>query len=125
MASINKAILVGRVGRDPECKHMTDGTMICSFSLATSEKYKDKETTEWHNISAFGKLAEICQQYVAKGSLLYVEGKIQTKKWQDKDGKDRYTTSIKSDQMRMLSSKDQGTYTNESVPVEVSDGIPF
>lgn len=111
MSSINKAILVGRIGKDPEMRYMPNGNAVCTMSLATSESWKDKqsgerkEATEWHRISMFDKLAEIAGQYLTKGALVYVEGKIVTRKWQDKDGKDVYTTEIRVDQMKMLGSK--------------------
>lgn len=114
MSSINKAILVGRVGKDPECRYTASGDAVCNLSLATSESWKDKSTgekkeaTEWHRISFFGKLAEIASEYVKKGSLLYIEGRIKTRKWQDKDGQDRYTTEIQADTMKMLGGKPDG-----------------
>lgn len=97
---INKAILLGNLGNKPELKYSSNGSAICSLSVATSESWKDKNTgeskttTEWHKVSVFGKLAEIAGQYLDKGSKVYIEGKIQTRKWQDKEGKDRYTTEI-------------------------------
>lgn len=114
MASVNKAIIIGHLGRDPESRYLPSGEAVCNFSVATSESWKDKTTgekkelTEWHRISAFGKLAEICGEYLKKGSQVYVEGRIQTRKWQDKDGQDRYTTEIRADQMRMLGGKPDG-----------------
>ena len=110
MASVNKVILIGNVGRDPEVKYSADGNAIANLSLATSEQWKDKsgtkqEKTEWHRVSFFGKLAEIVGEYVKKGSQVYVEGRLQTRKWQDKDGQDRYTTEIVADRMQMLGSR--------------------
>ena len=110
MSSVNKVILIGRLGKDPETRYMTNGEAVTNFSIATSETWKDKsgdkqEKTEWHNITAYRKLAEIIAQYVKKGSLIYIEGKLQTRKWQDKEGKDRYTTEIIADQMQMLGGK--------------------
>lgn len=108
MASINKAILIGHLGKDPDSRFTATGDAVCTLSLATSESWKDKttgekkEATEWHRVTAFGKLAEICGQYLKKGSLVYIEGKIQTRKWQDKDGQDKYTTEIRADTMKML-----------------------
>lgn len=108
MASVNKVILIGALGNDPEMRYAANGNAIANFSVATSEQWKDKatgekkESTEWHRISAFGKLAEICGEYLKKGSQVYIEGKLQTRKWQDKDGQDRYTTEIIADTMRML-----------------------
>jgi len=111
MASLNKVILIGNLGKDPESRYLPNGDAVCNFSIATSETWKDKatgkkkEATEWHRCSTFGKLAEICGQYLKSGSQVYVEGRIQTRKWQDKEGQDRYTTEIKVDQMKMLGSK--------------------
>lgn len=97
--SINKVILVGRTGKDPEVRYLENGTVAANFTLATSEKYTDKagqkqEITEWHNVSVFGKLAEIVEKYVTKGTLLYIEGQIKTRSWDDKEGNKRYTTEI-------------------------------
>ena len=108
MASVNKAILIGNLGRDPELKSLPSGQPVANFPIATSEKWKDKSTgetkeqTEWHNIIMFGKLAEIAGQYLKKGSSVFVEGRLQTRKWQDKDGQDRYTTEIIANEMKML-----------------------
>lgn len=111
MASVNKAILIGSLGRDPEVRFMPNGEAVCNFSIATSENWKDKqgqkqEKTEWHNIVMYRKLAEIAGEYLKKGSPVYLEGRIQTRKWQDKEGNDRYTTEIIADQMQMLGKKD-------------------
>ena len=98
--SLNKALLIGRLGADPEIKQMVNGKSVARLSLATSQSWKDKNTgekkekTEWHRVSLFGKLAEIAGQYLDKGSKVYVEGKLQTRKWQDKSGADRYTTEV-------------------------------
>lgn len=106
--SVNKAIIVGRLGTDPELRYMPDGTAVANLSVATSETWKDKnsgerrEATEWHRISLFGKVAEIAGQYLRKGSEAYFEGRIQTRKWQDKDNQDRYTTEIRCDVLRLL-----------------------
>lgn len=114
MSGINKVILIGRVGRDPEIKTLSSGATIATFSLATSEKWTDKETgeknekTEWHRCTAWRKLAEIISQYVAKGSLIYVEGKLQTRSW-EKDGEKRYATEILVNNMQMLDSKREGS----------------
>lgn len=108
MASLNKVLLIGNLGRDPETRYMPSGGAVCNFSIATTERYTDKsgqkqEKTEWHNIVMYGKLAEIAQQYLKKGSSVYVEGRLQTRKWQDKNsGADRYSTEIIADQMQML-----------------------
>ena len=110
MASVNKVILVGNLGKDPESRFLPDGGAVCNFTMATTDKWKDKsgeqqERTEWHRISTFAKLAEICGEYLKKGSQVYVEGRLQTRKWQDKEGKDRYTTEIVADRMQMLGSR--------------------
>lgn len=127
MASVNKAILIGNLGKDPELRYMPNGDAVCSFSIATSEQWTDKasgekrEATEWHNIVAFRKLAEICGQYLAKGSQVYIEGRIKTEKWQDKEGNDRYTTKIYADNMKMLGGKRDGEQSaprSESAPAQ-------
>ena len=113
MASVNKVILVGNLGRDPEVRYMTSGEVVCNFSIATTDTWKDKngqkqERTEWHNIVMYRRLAEIAGEYLKKGAPVYLEGKLQTRKWQDKDGNDRYTTEIIADQMQMLGSRGDG-----------------
>ena len=111
MASVNKWIGIGNLGRDPETRYTSSGEAICNFSIACTETWKDKQTgerkemTEWVRISAFGKLAEICGQYLKKGSQVYVEGSLRTRKWTDKDGQERYTTEIRCDDMKMLGSR--------------------
>ena len=110
MASVNKVILIGNLGRDPETRYMPDGGAITNVSIATTETWKDKngdkqEKTEWHRVAFFGKLAEIAGEYLKKGSQVYVEGRLQTRKWQDKDGNDKYTTEIVADRMQMLGSR--------------------
>lgn len=108
MASVNKAILVGHLGKDPETRYMPNGDAITNATLATSESWKDKQTgekkeqTEWHRLVFYRKLAEIAGQYLRKGSLIYIEGSLKTRKWQDKDGQDRYTTEITVNEMTML-----------------------
>ncbi len=110
---INKVILVGNLGNDPEMKAMPNGNAVCNFSIATSESWKDKNTgqpqerTEWHRISSFGKLAEICGQYLKKGSKVYVEGKLKTHKWQDQSGQDKYSTEVEINEMQMLDKLEQ------------------
>ncbi len=112
--SVNKVILVGRLGKDPETRYMTNGEAVTNVTLATSENWKDKsgekqERTEWHNLVFYRRLAEVAGEYLRKGSQIYVEGKIQTRKWQDKEtGKDRYTTEIIVNEMQMLGSKAGG-----------------
>jgi len=113
MASVNKVILVGNVGRDPETRYMPSGDAIVNLSLATTDQWKDKngekqERTEWHRIVIFGKTAEIAGQYVRKGSQIYIEGRLQTRKWTDKEGQERYTTEIVADRMQMLGSRGGG-----------------
>jgi single-strand DNA-binding protein len=110
MASVNKVIIIGNLGRDPETRYMPDGAAITNISVATTDKWKDKngemqEKTEWHRVAFFGKLAEIAGEYLKKGSQVYVEGRLQTRKWQDKDGQDKYTTEIVANQMQMLGSR--------------------
>jgi single-strand DNA-binding protein len=114
---VNKVILVGRLGQDPEIRYTADGRPIANFSLATSETWRDKnsgeqrEKTEWHRVVVFGKLAEICGEYLSKGRQIYIEGKLQTRKWQGQDGQDRYTTEVVVDirgTMQMLGSRDNG-----------------
>jgi len=113
MASLNKAIIIGNLGKDPEVRFMPNGDAVCNFSIATTESYKDKngdkqEKTEWLNITMYRKLAEIAGKYLKKGSQVYLEGKITTRKWQDKEGNDRYTTEIVCDEMKMLGGKPEG-----------------
>lgn len=120
---INKVILIGNAGKDPEVRHLDSGITVASFSLATSETYKDKDgnkvtNTEWHNIVAWRKLAEIVEKYVKKGSSLYIEGKIKTRSYDDKDGVKKYVTEIFADQMQMLGSKQN----NESAEPEKTAG---
>lgn len=112
MASVNKVILVGNLGRDPEVRYMPNGEAVCNFSIATTENWKDKagvkqEKTEWHNIVMYRKLAEIAGEYLAKGRPVYIEGRLQTRKW-EKDGVTRYSTEIIADSMQMLGGKDGG-----------------
>ena len=108
--SVNKVILVGFVGKEPEFRAFADGTGVTNFSMATSEKYKDKagewkEITEWHRIGSFGKLSEIVNKFVTKGSQVYVEGKISTRKWKDANGVEKYSTEVKCDVLQLLGSK--------------------
>jgi single-strand DNA-binding protein len=111
MASVNKVILVGNLGRDPETKYMPDGAAITNVSIATSYQRTDKasgqktEETEWHRVVFFSRLAEIAGEYLKKGSQVYIEGRLRTRKWQDKEGQDRYTTEIVADSMQMLGSR--------------------
>jgi single-strand DNA-binding protein len=128
MASVNKAIIVGSLGKDPDIRYTADGSAIANISVATSESWKDKasgekkEQTEWHRVSFFGKLAEVCGQYLKKGSLVYIEGSIHTRKWKDKEGQDRYTTEIRGDKMQMLGGK--GGTREEPAEPEQHDNKP-
>lgn len=119
MASVNKVVLIGSLGKDPEVRFMPNGEAVCNFSIATSENWKDKagakqERTEWHNIVMYRKLAEIAGEYLKKGAPVYIEGKLQTRKWQTKEGQDRYTTEIIADQMQMLGSKAQSNDSGDT-----------
>jgi single-strand DNA-binding protein len=127
MASVNKVILVGNLGRDPEVRYMPNGEAVCNFSIATTDSWKDKngqkqERTEWHNIVMYRKLAEIAGEYLKKGRPVYVEGRLQTRKWQTKEGQDRYTTEIIADQMQMLGGRDSGGSSNASYDDMNQDG---
>lgn len=111
--SVNKVILIGRLGKDPETRYMTSGEAVTNVSLATSENFKDKsgekqERTEWHNLVFYRRLAEVAGEYLRKGSQVYIEGRIQTRKYQDKSGQDRYTTEIVVNEMTMLGGKPSG-----------------
>lgn len=114
MASLNRVTLIGNLGADPESRFAPSGDAICNIRLATTENWRDKatgerrEATEWHRVSFYGKLAEIAGQYLRKGSQVYVEGSLRTRKWTDNDGQDRYTTEIRADEMKMLGGKMEG-----------------
>src|SRR5512143_1801040 len=142
MASLNKVLLIGNLGKDPEVRYTSNGTAVASFSLATSERFKNKngeweERTEWHNITLWGRLAEIAGEYLAKGRTVFIEGRLQTRKWQDRDGRDRYTTEIVGDKMHVLAAKGEGARpsgarpdSQEAPPYEEpafnpDDDIPF
>jgi len=110
---LNKAMLIGNLGADPETRFTQDGTCVCNLRLATTEKYKNRngeqvEKTEWHRVVLWGRLGEIANQYLKKGARVYIEGKIETRKWQDRDGNDRYTTDIRANEMKMLGGGAQG-----------------
>ncbi len=140
MAGVNKAMIIGRLGRDPEVRYTQDGRAIANFSVATSEEWKDKgtgekrERTEWHRCVAFGRLGEICGEYLAKGKQVFVEGRLQTRSW-EKDGVTRYTTEIVAANMQMLDSKGSagggGSYSGQeasqgpATPGPADDDIPF
>ena len=131
---INKAILIGNLGADVECRYTQSGTAIANFNLATTESWvkdgKKEEKTEWHRIVAFSRLGEICGEYLKKGSRCYIEGRIQTRQWEDKDGNKRYTTEIVAREMKMLShSQNNGDrQQDESPPLpepSMGDDVPF
>lgn len=136
---INKAILIGNLGADPEVRYTQSGDAVASFRIATTETWKKQdgskeEQTEWHRIVAFKRLGEICGEYLSKGSRVYIEGRIQTRKWQDKDGAERYTTEIVAREMKMLSPKggggggNYGSQANEEPPFpepSMGDDVPF
>ena len=120
MPSVNKVILMGNLGRDPEVRFMPNGDAVCNFSIATTDSWKDKagerqEKTEWHNIVMYRRLAEIAGEYLKKGRPVYLEGRLQTRKWQTKEGQDRYTTEVIADSMQMLGGRD-GAPAQESQP---------
>ena len=113
MSSLNKVMLIGRLGQDPEVRYTQSNTAVATLNLATNERYKDsngeyQDKTEWHRVVAWGRTAEICQQYLTKGSMIYVEGPLQTREWEDKQGQKRYTTEVKALQMTMLDSRGSG-----------------
>lgn len=134
---VNKAIIIGNLGGDPEVRYTASGAAVANFTVATTEKWKGQdgnmqEQTEWHRIVAFARLGEICGEYLSKGSKVYIEGRIQTRKWEDKDGNSRYTTEIVAREMKMLDSKgaSSGTtnYGNQQPPVpepRMGEEVPF
>ena len=130
MASLNKVILIGNLGKDPETRYAPSGDAICNLVIATSEAWKDKntgekkESTEWHRVVFFGKLAEVAAQYLKKGAQVYVEGRMQTRKWQDKDGQDRYTTEIRGDEMKMLGRREGGSDAPQQRPAQSAPRQP-
>ena len=145
--SVNKVILIGNLGKDPEVRHLENGAVVANFSIATSENYKDRKTgekvsqTEWHNIVAWRGLAEIAEKYLKKGAKVYIEGKLKTRTWQDKDGNNRYSTEVITDNLTMLgstvesmaSSNQEKSTENESKPSpekefsspDENDDLPF
>lgn len=145
--SVNKVILIGNLGKDPEVRHLENGAVVANFSIATSETYLDKSTnerkeiTDWHNIVVWRGLAEVVEKYVRKGTKVYIEGKLKTRQWQDPEGNTRYTTEIVADNLTMLSRADQAqggntpNYSNEGTPTSPSkieellsdtpDDLPF
>ena len=129
---LNKVMIIGNLGADPEMRYTQSGTPVCNFNVATTERYKNKdgeqvEETEWHRIVAWQRLAEICGEYLNTGSKVYIEGKIQTRKWQDKDGNDRYTTEIVAREMKMLDSRGSNDEQHREPAAEqsVGDDVPF
>lgn len=128
MASINKVILIGNLGRDPEVRYMPSGDAVANITIATTETWKDKagekqEQTEWHRVAMFGKTAEIAGEYLKKGSQVYIEGRLETRKWTDKEGQERFTTEIKADRMQMLGSRSGGS-ERMSAPDDESSSAP-
>lgn len=133
MAGVNKVILVGNLGRDPEIRYTPNGVAVATFSIATSEEWKDRETgekqerTEWHRIVAWRRLGEICGEYLHKGSQVYIEGRLQTREWEDRDGNKRYTTEIVAQNMQMLgrpSREGRAESQEERYPTEEPISIP-
>ena len=127
MSGVNKVILVGNLGKDPEVRYLDSGVAVANFSLATTENYKNKEgervsQTEWHNIVLWRGLAEVAEKWLKKGSSVYIEGKIKTRKWEDKEGNTRYTTEILADNMTMLGGKPQADTDKESINAQSSEG---
>ena len=146
---VNKVIIIGNLGQDPETRYMPSGSAVTNFTVATNESWKDKQTgeqkerTEWHRVSMFNRLAEVAAEYLRKGSQVYIEGKLRTRKWQGKDGNDRYTTEIIADEMQMLGGggefgggsrgggsgggddKGGGSAPPQPGPDEFDDDIPF
>jgi single-strand DNA-binding protein len=134
---INKVILIGNLGADPEVRYTQNGTAVANFRIATTETWKregeKEEQTEWHRIVTFGRLAEICGEYLSKGSKVYIEGRLQTRKWEDRDGNPRYTTEVVAREMKMLSPRGEGGqaggYKDEEPPLPdippMEDDVPF
>jgi single-strand DNA-binding protein len=142
MAGVNKVILVGNLGKDPEIRHLENGTSVANFTIATSESYKDKEgnridQTEWHNIVVWRKLAEIAESYLKKGSQVYLEGKLRTRSWEDQQGNKRFTTEVVADTFTMLGKKEvtqnlqsslapsNNSGTSKEDKIEEEDDLPF
>ncbi len=127
---INKVILVGNLGADPETRYMPSGSAVTNLRVATSESWKDKQTgeqqerTEWHRVAMFGRLAEIAAEYLRKGSQVYLEGSLRTRKWQDKDGNDRWSTEIVANEMQMLGSRGDASAPARSQPAAVGESGP-
>ena len=125
--TVNKVILVGGLGKDPEVRYTADGSVVATLSIATSETYKDKTSgerktnTEWHRVTLFGKIAEIAEKWLKKGSSVYIEGKLKTRKWQDKEGNDKYTTEINADTLKMLGGKSDKQDSKQDENLSVDD----
>src|SRR6187402_1575574 len=130
MASVNKVIIVGNLGKDPETRTFPSGGRVCNVTIATSERWKDKqsgemkEATEWHRVVFNDRLAEIAGEYLRKGSQVYVEGSLRTRKWTDKDGVEKYTTEIRADEMQMLGSKPDGAPSRAAAPAKSAAETP-
>jgi single-strand DNA-binding protein len=139
MAGVNKVILVGNLGKDPEVRHLENGTAVANFPIATSESYKDKEgnridQTEWHNVVVWRKLAEIAESYLKKGSQVYLEGKLRTRSWEDQQGNKKYTTEVVADTFTMLGKREDtqnsfgpssNSQTSKQDKIEEEDDLPF
>lgn len=139
MASVNKVIILGNVGKDPETRYMTNGEAVTNITVATSETWKDKasgekqEKTEWHRVTLYKRLAEVAGEYLKKGSQVYIEGRIETRKWLDKEGKDRYSTEIIANEMKMLGSRTTSKEEPQAAPKsgktgkfeDMDNDIPF
>jgi single-strand DNA-binding protein len=134
MAGVNKVILIGNLGKDPEVRHLEGGAAVANFPLATTETFKDKngnrqEQTEWHNIVVWRGLAEVAEKYLKKGMTIYLEGKLRTRSWDDKEGNKRYTTEVVGDSFTMLSKRDNASQTpsedNSSSTPKTGDDLPF
>lgn len=129
MAGLNKVILIGNLGRDPELRYTANGQPVASFTLATTESWTNRngereQRTEWHRIVTWGKLAETCSEYMAKGKQVYVEGRLQTREWEDREGNKRYTTEIVANQMQMLGRRGESGPSGPSEPGSEPDGPP-
>jgi len=127
MASVNKVILIGNLGRDPEVRYTPSGSAVCNVSLATSRSWKDKqgdkqEETEWHNVVLYDRLAEVVGEFAKKGKPLYVEGRLKTRKWQDKDGADRYTTEVIAAEMQLLGGREGGEPAQQKTHAQMKRG---
>ena len=126
MASLNKCIFIGNLAADPEARYLPSGEAVSNFRIGCTDTWKDKdsgekkESTEWVSIDAFGKLAEICNKYLKKGSSVYIEGSLRTRKWKDKEGKDRYTTSIKCSEMKMLGARSDAAPAKQEAPAQAT-----